>query len=83
MILFVLDNLKVKGGSKMDRFMDDREPQGHSQNDFIANENVRDHDHEGKEKYEMDIDRMINEGLGGGYVGEQNGHIGDSSTDYM
>lgn len=32
---------------------------------------------EGREKYEVDIDRMVNEGLGGGYItdGLENGLI--------
>lgn len=38
---------------------------------------------EGKEAYDMDIDRMINEGLGGGQVTVNNGLITESSTDYM
>ena len=39
--------------------------------------------HEGKEAYDMDIDRMINEGLGGGQVTLNNGLISDSTTDTM
>ncbi|MFC5701808.1 hypothetical protein ACFPVX_10945 [Cohnella faecalis] len=39
--------------------------------------------HEGKDAYDMDIDRMINEGLGGGQVTIHNGLITESSTDYM
>jgi hypothetical protein len=39
--------------------------------------------HEGKETYDMDIDRMINEGLGGGQVTLNNGLISDSTTDTM
>ncbi len=35
----------------------------------------RDIDHEGREKYYVDIDRMINEGLGGGQVSPDNGLI--------
>ena len=38
---------------------------------------------EGRDQYEMDIDRMVNEGLGGGYVSLQDGLIDDSTTDYM
>jgi len=30
---------------------------------------------EGKDQYWLDIDRMINEGLGGGVVSEQNGRV--------
>ncbi|MCS7463245.1 hypothetical protein N0M98_24280 [Paenibacillus doosanensis] len=39
--------------------------------------------HQGREDYFMDIDRMVNEGLGGGYVSANNGHIGESTTDTM
>jgi hypothetical protein len=39
--------------------------------------------HEGKDVYDMDIDRMINEGLGGGQVTVQNGLISESTTDTM
>lgn len=40
-----------------------------------------DHNHEGREDYFMDIDRMVNEGLGGGNVSPQNGLIDESTTD--
>ncbi|HEY8529081.1 MAG TPA: hypothetical protein VIL22_05310 [Paenibacillaceae bacterium] len=36
---------------------------------------------EGKEKYELDVDRMVNEGLGGGRVTEHNGYIGDTTVE--
>lgn len=36
---------------------------------------------EGRREYEMDIDRMVNEGLGGGNVTLHNGLIGHSTTD--
>ncbi|CAG7653423.1 hypothetical protein ACFQI7_31780 [Paenibacillus allorhizosphaerae] len=39
--------------------------------------------HEGRDSYFMDIDRMINEGLGGGTVSMHNGLIDDSTTDTM
>jgi hypothetical protein len=39
--------------------------------------------HEGKDVYDMDIDRMINEGLGGGQVTVHNGLIAETSTDTM
>ncbi|MBJ6360227.1 hypothetical protein ACFOQM_02710 [Paenibacillus sp. GCM10012307] len=39
--------------------------------------------HEGREDYFMDIDRMVNEGLGGGQVTPHNGLIDDSTTDTM
>lgn len=38
---------------------------------------------EGREAYDMDIDRMVNEGLGGGQVTMHNGLIADSTTDFM
>ena len=37
----------------------------------------------GRDEYDMDVDRMINEGLGGGQVTEHNGLITDTTTDYM
>ncbi|MFC4776127.1 hypothetical protein ACFO9Q_05020 [Paenibacillus sp. GCM10023252] len=40
-------------------------------------------DHEGREDYDMDIDRMVNEGLGGGTVTLHNGLIEESTTDTM
>ncbi len=43
----------------------------------------QDQDYEGKEDHFMDVDRMVNEGLGGGNVTEDNGYIGDSTTDTM
>jgi hypothetical protein len=44
----------------------------------------KDGDHEGRAEAEMDIDRMVNEGLGGGYVSPvRNGKIGESTTDTM
>ncbi|WP_036720462.1 hypothetical protein [Paenibacillus harenae] len=39
--------------------------------------------HEGRDDYFMDIDRMVNEGLGGGNVTMQNGLIDESTTDTM
>ncbi|WP_197035545.1 hypothetical protein [Paenibacillus sp. UNC451MF] len=39
--------------------------------------------HQGREDYFMDIDRMVNEGLGGGYVSLNNGLIEESTTDTM
>ncbi|QNK56227.1 hypothetical protein [Paenibacillus sp. PAMC21692] len=38
---------------------------------------------EGREVYDMDIDRMVNEGLGGGNVTIHNGKIDESTTDTM
>lgn len=39
--------------------------------------------HEGRDDYFMDIDRMVNEGLGGGQVTLHNGMIEESTTDTM
>lgn len=39
--------------------------------------------HEGRDSCFMDIDRMVNEGLGGGTVCEQNGLIEETTTDTM
>jgi hypothetical protein len=39
--------------------------------------------HEGRDDYFMDIDRMVNEGLGGGNVTLQNGLIDETTTDTM
>jgi hypothetical protein len=69
-------------------------PAGNSNADFIgiggepimADNNadeLEESRHEGKEAYDMDIDRMINEGLGGGQVTINNGLIEESTTDTM
>jgi hypothetical protein len=42
-----------------------------------------DHNVEGRDENFIDIDRMVNEGLGGGYVTENNGLIDASTTDTM
>ena len=42
-----------------------------------------DEQNEGREENFMDIDRMVNEGLGGGTVSMTNGFIGDSTVDSM
>jgi hypothetical protein len=42
-----------------------------------------DHNVQGRDEHFIDIDRMVNEGLGGGYVTENNGLIDDSTTDTM
>ncbi len=43
-----------------------------------------DSDNEGRERLEVDIDRMVNEGLGGGLVAEdENGLIEDTTTDTL
>jgi len=36
---------------------------------------------DGRREYEMDIDRMVNEGLGGGTVTLHNGLIDETTTD--
>ncbi|GAA0379160.1 hypothetical protein [Bacillus horti] len=38
-----------------------------------------DETHEGRDKYYMDIDRKVNEGLGGGQVTEDNGLIDEDN----
>ncbi|MEJ8548079.1 hypothetical protein [Brevibacillus borstelensis] len=38
---------------------------------------------EGRDNYDMDIDRMVNEGLGGGQVTDQNGLIEETTTETM
>ncbi|TKI58651.1 hypothetical protein E8L90_26440 [Brevibacillus antibioticus] len=43
----------------------------------------RDKCHEGRDCYDMDIDRMVNEGLGGGVVSDQNGLIEETTVDTM
>ncbi|MFS0723883.1 hypothetical protein [Paenibacillus sp. 1P07SE] len=40
-------------------------------------------DHEGRKAYEMDIDRMVNEGLGGGQVTRDNGLIDETTVNTM
>lgn len=42
---------------------------------FEEKNKTTDEIHEGRDKYFMDIDRMINEGLGGGQVTMDNGLI--------
>lgn len=44
---------------------------------------MSDNMNEGREQHFMDIDRMVNEGLGGGQVTMDNGFIGDTTTDTM
>jgi len=39
--------------------------------------------HEGRDDYDMDVDRMINEGLGGGQVTLHNGLISETTTGTM
>lgn len=49
----------------------------------MDNPNETDSLFEGKDVYDMDIDRMINEGLGGGQVTIHNGRIEETTTDTM
>jgi len=44
---------------------------------------LKDHRFEGRDEYFMDIDRMVNEGLGGGNVTLHNGLIGETTTDTL
>lgn len=44
---------------------------------------AEDAQYEGRDEMFMDIDRMINEGLGGGQVTRDNGLIEDTATDTM
>jgi hypothetical protein len=44
---------------------------------------LNDSDKEGRDEYFMDIDRMINEGLGGGNVTMHNGLIEETAVDTM
>jgi hypothetical protein len=39
--------------------------------------------HEGRDQFDMDVDRMINEGLGGGQVTLHNGLISETTTGTM
>jgi hypothetical protein len=45
--------------------------------------NTEDQEHQGREDHFMDIDRMVNEGLGGGTVTLHNGLIEETTTDTM
>jgi hypothetical protein len=45
--------------------------------------NNRDSLYEGRDTHDMDVDRMVNEGLGGGNVSAQNGLIEETTTDTM
>ncbi|WP_219641943.1 hypothetical protein [Cohnella sp. CFH 77786] len=49
----------------------------------MADETLEDAIFEGRDEYDMDVDRMINEGLGGGQVTSQNGLITETTTDAM
>jgi len=56
---------------------------GVSEADDRADEPLGDKKNEGRDDYFMDIDRMVNEGLGGGQVTLHNGKIEESTTDTM
>lgn len=49
----------------------------------MTNNHIPDSNKEGRDQYEVDIDRMVNEGLGGGRVTTQNGLIEDTTTDTL
>ena len=49
----------------------------------MADERLEDVVFEGRDEYDMDVDRMINEGLGGGQVTNENGLITETATDAM
>lgn len=49
----------------------------------LSTEKQQDSLHEGREKYFIDVDRMVSEGLGGGYVTEDNGLIEETTTTTM
>jgi hypothetical protein len=49
----------------------------------MADQLLNESDKEGRDQYFMDIDRMINEGLGGGMVTINNGLIEETSVDTM
>lgn len=73
-----LDNL---GQGKPDKLKNQRN-QGkleELENRQLANANT----YQGRENSLMDIDRMVNEGLGGGQVTLHNGLIGETTTDTM
>lgn len=44
---------------------------------------TKDKDNEGRKEMFIDIDRFVNEGLGGGRVTDDNGLIEDTTTDTM
>lgn len=53
---------------------------------FVDKDKDKDKDdslYEGRDTCFMDIDRMVNEGLGGGIVSDQNGLIEESTTETM
>lgn len=48
-----------------------------------SGESAQDGRLEGRDDYDMDIDRMVNEGLGGGQITLQNGLIDDTTAETM
>ncbi|MEX2103841.1 MAG: hypothetical protein WD907_00715, partial [Bacilli bacterium] len=49
----------------------------------MTKKDTDDCDYEGREQFEVDVDRMVNEGLGGGQVTAQNGLIEETTTDTL
>lgn len=49
----------------------------------MSDETLEDALFEGRDEFDMDIDRMINEGLGGGRVTLHNGCITETTTETM
>lgn len=49
----------------------------------VKNDDIIANAYEGRDKAFMDVDRMVNEGLGGGMVTEHNGLIEETTTDTM
>lgn len=64
-----------------DKFMDQSSHEQDSSK--LEKEIAEEVQHGGRDVYYMDIDRMVNEGLGGGQVTYQNGLIDNSTTDTM
>jgi hypothetical protein len=50
---------------------------------IMTNNPLESSDLEGRDEHEVDIDRMVNEGLGGGRVTSQNGLIDDTTTETL
>ncbi|GEM_PF-2729990 len=49
----------------------------------MTDQQNRDSHYESRDDAFMDVDRMVNEGLGGGIVSKQNGLIEETTTDTM
>jgi len=67
--------------NKQEKHME--KPIDHYNSSELDQNDVEEACHEGRSEYEMDVDRMVNEGLGGGQVTYHNGLIGHSTTDTM